>query len=97
MATSKQRMKRIADDIGEAAGKSSVKIQDKASDAAKDIRQAGRDLDDRVRQTAGAASEYVEDKTGIAASKSRPWAIVAVWLTILAGLIALGWLGARLL
>lgn len=92
MATNK-RVRRIADKVEEAAGKASVKIQDKASDAAKDIRQAGRDLDDRVRQTAGAASEYVERETGVPASKTKQWIVAGIWVL---GIVVMIYVAARI-
>ncbi len=60
------------------------KAKDAASEAARDVREAGRRLDDKVRETAGAASEYIEQETGIPAKKSRDWFVVGVWLGIAA-------------
>lgn len=99
MATRKKasaRFERVVEEVQEAAGKASVKVEhavdklrDEASEAARDVREVGRRLDDRVRETAGAASEYVQDKTGVPAKKTRDPILVICWL-ILIGAVLLG-------
>lgn len=104
MATGKQRFKKIADDVQEAAGKASVKVEDAidrakdaASDAARDVRRAGRNIDDRLDSWADENATAVSDRLGTDPETASGWLKVAVWVGVLAGLIAVGWVGARLL
>ncbi len=68
MATSRTRMKKIADQIEDAAGKASVKVEDavdkakdKASEVMRDLRETGRDIDDKLDEWADENANVFQD------------------------------------
>jgi len=101
MATSKQRFKRVVDQVQDAAGKASVKVesavnkaQETASELAKDIRQQGRELDDRLDAWADENASAVGEKLGTDPKETSGWLKVLVWT--LAAAVVFGVLGLML-
>lgn len=89
MATSKQRFKRVVDEVQEAAGKASVKFdeavskaQDTASELAKDVRQQGRELDDRLDAWADENASAVSDRLGTDPDKTSSGMKAVVWIAV---------------
>lgn len=87
MATSKARMKKIADQIEEAAGKASVKVEDEASRLARELRETGRDIDDKLDEWADENANDLSRWTGMDKDDSSMAIKVVVWL------LAIGFVG----
>ena len=100
MATSKQRFKRVVDQVQDAAGKASVKVedalnkaQDTASELAKDVRQQGRDLDDRLDAWADENASAVSERLGTDPKETSSGMKAVVWIAVaITFLVIVSWL-----